>query len=376
MKQNAAGLASICILSTMVLLMVGVTFTLYTGMESGLKANYPYEINVNLNHTEDKDSIEKISKTIQEVLKENAISPKKYSEIECLFMISDSSNSYSYKFESKSESTFNSSLAILLSQDCYNKLEQKQVNIENENVYLYSTASSDFPKEVKLSGKSYEIASQIDSFEEVYLTSYGQAFGESTILVLSNEDYKELITKGGASNISFIGIDTGLSLKQERAFVTEVKDKLKKQYDGNINIYTQNDVRDNFYVLYGGLFFLGIFLGVLFMMATVMIIYYKQISEGYEDQERFRIMQQVGMSRKEVKKTIHSQILFVFFLPLAGAIVHVSMAFKMLTKCLAILIPNNMHVFILSMVFCVIIYSVIYTIIYLFTAKAYYRIVK
>ena len=128
--------------------------------------------------------------------------------------------------------------------------------------------------------------------------------------------------------------------------------------------------------LYGGLFFLGAFLGVLFIMATILIIYYKQVSEGYDDKERFAIMQKVGMSHAEVKRSIHSQILTVFFLPLVTAGVHVAFAFPVISKILAMFSLTNTALFIACTVGCFLIFALLYAVIFGLTAKAYYRIVS
>ena len=134
--------------------------------------------------------------------------------------------------------------------------------------------------------------------------------------------------------------------------------------------------RKNFYSLYGGLFFLGIFLGLLFIMATVLIIYYKQISEGYDDKERFAIMQKVGMSHMEVKKTIQSQVLTVFFLPLATAVIHIAFAFRVISKLLVLLNLNNVTLFIKCTAITILIFTVFYAIVYGLTARTYYKIVE
>ena len=128
--------------------------------------------------------------------------------------------------------------------------------------------------------------------------------------------------------------------------------------------------------MYGGFFFLGIFLGFLFLMATVLIIYYKQISEGYEDARGFQIMHKVGMSEKEVRSSIKSQILTVFFLPLIMAAVHVAAAFKMMTRMLTVFNLYNTRLFGLCCLGAVLVFAAIYAVIYAFTARAYYQIVR
>ena len=133
---------------------------------------------------------------------------------------------------------------------------------------------------------------------------------------------------------------------------------------------------EEFYYLYGGLLFIGIYLGALFLMATVLIMYYKQISEGYDDRERYQIMQKVGMSKREVKGAIRSQVLLVFFLPLVTAVVHITVAFDVITKLLAVLNLTNVSLFLSCTIATVIVFAVFYGIVFSLTAREYYKIVN
>ena len=128
--------------------------------------------------------------------------------------------------------------------------------------------------------------------------------------------------------------------------------------------------------LYGAVLFFGIFVGLLFLMGTVMIIYYKQVSEGYDDRERFQIMQKVGMSRREVKKCIHSQVLTVFFLPLVTAMIHTVVAFPFMTKIMRLLNFSNVHAFMIATGITIAVFAVVYVIVYAVTARTYYNIVE
>ena len=143
------------------------------------------------------------------------------------------------------------------------------------------------------------------------------------------------------------------------------------------NVYTElrETNREDIQALYGGLFFLGLFLGIMFLMVTVLIIFYKQISEGYDDKERFAIMEKVGMNNKEVKATISSQIRTVFILPIAAATVHVIAAYPMIEKMLSLLNLSNVVLFRWCLVGTVAIFFVIYLIVFLITSKSYYQIV-
>ena len=134
--------------------------------------------------------------------------------------------------------------------------------------------------------------------------------------------------------------------------------------------------RDSFFSLYGGLFFIGIFIGLLFIMATVLIIYYKQISEGYDDKDRYAIMQKVGMSLKEIRRTIHSQVLTVFFLPLGVACVHLAFAFPLLSTVLQAFNFSNTPLYIMCCIGTVIVFALLYAVVYGLTARVYYKIVS
>lgn len=134
-------------------------------------------------------------------------------------------------------------------------------------------------------------------------------------------------------------------------------------------------VREYWYSLYGGFFFLGLFLGALFMMATALIIYYKQLSEGFEDRGRFLILQQVGMSQKEVKSTIRSQILMVFFLPLAMALLHTAFAFPVMRTILTAFGLADLMLFFLCTAGTALVFSLLYFFTYSLTARTYYKLV-
>lgn len=146
--------------------------------------------------------------------------------------------------------------------------------------------------------------------------------------------------------------------------------------EGSFELETREDGRRAFLEIDGGLFFIGIFLGILFIMATVLIIYYKQISEGYDDKNRFEIMQKVGMSSGEVKAAIHSQVLTVFFLPLIVAGIHTAAAFPLISRLLALMNLYDVWLFTICTVSCFLVFGLAYILIYVLTAQTYYRIVS
>ena len=158
---------------------------------------------------------------------------------------------------------------------------------------------------------------------------------------------------------------------------TAITEKAKQNpLTENILLDTRAGSWAEFMGLYGGLFFIGIFLGILFIMATILIMYYKQISEGYDDRERFQIMKKVGLSEKEVKKTIHSQVISVFFLPLIAAVIHLAFAFPIILRMLKIFNMTNTMLFVICTLGCILVFSIFYAVVYSLTAKSYYKIVK
>ena len=144
----------------------------------------------------------------------------------------------------------------------------------------------------------------------------------------------------------------------------------------NLKISFKGEERVFYYNLYGGVFFVGMFLAGLILMATVMIIYYKQVSEGFDDRKRFQIMQKVGMSRKEIRQTIQSQVVTVFFLPLAVAVVHTMVAFPLTRRIMAMLNFPDSNLFLAATAITIAAFAVVYLIVYVLTARAYYKIVE
>ena len=200
-----------------------------------------------------------------------------------------------------------------------------------------------------------------------------------SILILScksGESQDNKITVGLSvstlNNPFFVSLSDGA--KQKEALEQIQNEFYEKIPDGMMESRMLS--RSSFYELYGGLFFIGIYLGSMFIMATVLIIYYKQISEGYDDRERYQIMQKVGMSKKEVKRSIRSQVLSVFFLPLVVAVIHVAVAFKVMTKILGVLNLTNVSLFAVCTIITIAVFAVFYIIVYSITAKEYYRIVN
>ena len=227
------------------------------------------------------------------------------------------------------------------------------------------------------------------------LTCGEDAVSDNAVLVVTDEDFKKFdemrteMYKGvssapaGEDLTLHLGLDITGSETDKIDFgtpVMEVVKDLKKNGGLSENSWITSGIRQQEYESYyadnGSLLFIGIFLGSLFLMGTAMIIYYKQISEGYEDQKRFEIMQKVGLSRREVRSSVRRQILMVFFLPLLMAMLHITMAFPMIRRMLLLFGMTNTKLFIGCTAGTVVIFAVVYGLIYLMTARSYYHIVE
>ena len=224
-----------------------------------------------------------------------------------------------------------------------------------------------FPLAKKSQGRLAPTFYMVVNNEEIMQQFLNEAYADSDMQV----DWKEQHI-----NIDYI-VTFDLEGSQKACMKAEETIKSRIESETTPSFCDSRELnREGFYMLYGGLLFIGIYLGVMFLMATVLIIYYKQISEGYDDKERYQIMQKVGMSKKEVRHSIRSQVLTVFFLPLITAIIHIIVAFKVITKLLAVLNLVNVSLFMACTIITVVVFAVFYAIVYSLTAREYYKIVN
>lgn len=194
------------------------------------------------------------------------------------------------------------------------------------------------------------------------------------------EKQKKLLGDHAYSFCRVSGYEIDGTKAQKVACEEKLGKLIEKQNENRSNLenrYVEGRLshEQNFYTIYGGLFFLGIFLGSMFLMVTVMIIFYKQISEGYDDRQRYEIMEKVGMSNQEVKVSIQSQVRIVFFLPLVMAAIHVTAAFPMIRRLLVLLNLSNTGLFVKCLVITLLVFMLIYYLVFRLTSRAYYRIV-
>lgn len=367
MKQNGAGLANICVLSTMVLVMVSTTVSLYAGMEDILDSRFPRDVSIVCNEADTNNE-----ETLQRLIKE-----------QCEKAGVKITDRVRYRYGSMNAVLKGNNLekveqyypdnhfyyVEMITQEEYNRIEKQNVSLKEQEILTYTTNGKCGKKQINIAGQNYqvkkelsEMTSQPKSTAEMYKTLY---------IVFANAEQIERIESFSYADKFNLKGDDG---KQKEALEQIQNEFYEKFPDGTMESRMLS--RSSFYELYGGLFFIGIYLGSMFIMATVLIIYYKQISEGYDDRERYQIMQKVGMSKKEVKRSIRSQVLSVFFLPLVVAVIHVAVAFKVMTKILGVLNLTNVSLFAVCTIITIAVFAVFYIIVYSITAKEYYRIVN
>lgn len=379
MKQNAVGLANICILSTMVLVMLSTTVSLYIGMEDLLKNRYPKEIDVSANNLTEEE-VQVVEKIIQEEANKHQIEIKnpihyRYAD----FAAKRTGNTFTAERVAMGEFS-DISLVGLIPLDEYNQLEKQSATLKENEVLFYTFRGEPVEKTVTIAGQEFQIKDQLKDLSlsgdvsAMLMDSYFVIVkDEATIKSLYPVEEMDVLEWKDLSY--FYGFDAKGTAENEVALTKALSQKLK---EASIDGYAegQEEAKESFYSLYGGLFFLGLFLGTLFIMATVLIMYYKQISEGFDDKERFAIMQKVGLSKEEIKKSIKSQVLLVFFLPLVAAVVHIAFAFKVITKLLVLLNLTNIGLFVLCTAATILIFALFYALVYTLTAREYYKIVS
>lgn len=367
MKQNGAGLANICVLSTMVLVMVSTTVSLYAGMEDILDSRFPRDVSIVCNEA-DTNKEETLQRLIKEQCEKAGVKITdrvryRYGSMNAVLKGNNLEKVEQYYPDNHFY------YVEMITQEEYNRIEKQNVSLKEQEILTYTTNGKCGKKQINIAGQNYqvkkelsEMTSQPKSTAEMYKTLY---------IVFANAEQIERIESFSYADKFNLKGDDG---KQKETLEQIQNEFYEKFPDGTMESRMLS--RSSFYELYGGLFFIGIYLGSMFIMATVLIIYYKQISEGYDDRERYQIMQKVGMSKKEVKCSIRSQVLSVFFLPLVVAVIHVAVAFKVMTKILGVLNLTNVSLFAVCTIITIAVFAVFYIIVYSITAKEYYRIVN
>lgn len=390
MKQNAVGLANICILSTMVLVTVSTTVSLYWGIEDELKVRFPAEISIEAFYMDYPENTEEIFKTVTDSLKSSGRVITAQSDYKnARLYVSREGNELQIISPDKYDPFADLALTVLTAEG-YESLTKEPAAALSDNEVAIASSVDFNDNTVKFAEKEFRVK-EIHPLPQV--ETYMVTAGGTAYLILKDDQVLQQLMKN-AAEMEKEGEQPEICYKMQIDINGTSEEKLEAeaalrntimQWQGQksgegklcrrIQLETRQGSYENFYAIYGGMFFIGLFLGSMFLMVTVLIIFYKQISEGYEDKERFAIMEKVGMSNAEVKRAIRSQILTVFFLPLVVAVVHVAAAFPMISLILSMLNLVNTGLFICCLAVTMLVFGIIYLIVFILTSRSYYKIV-
>lgn len=394
MKRNGAGLASICILGTMVLVMVSFTTCMFVGAEDSLHSRYPRDINITAytdsTATLDAGYGENAKALVEEVLQQQGEETSdilEYSMISLVgkrqpggFAVGDEIAQQQYKSLTGLWQIF------IVPVEDYNRIMGEEKTLQPGEALLYTTKNQYYEEDtLQLGDITYQVKERVSAFSDNGVDAM-QIVPTAFVFVSDFSETAEKLMKDGeiGANINwYYGCNLSGDDEKQIALRNILQDKID-EYRSNmpedtyfiLQLESLAAGRADFYGLYGGLFYLGVLLGIVFVAAAVLIIYYKQISEGFEDQSRFEIMQKVGMTKKEIRRSINSQILTVFFMPLLTAGVHLAFAFPLLQKLLMLFGIMNQALLIFVSLCCYLVFALFYMFVYRITSRSYYAIVS
>lgn len=387
MKRNGAGLASVCILSTMVLVMMAGSCCLYFGTESSLMNRYPRELNVRLDFetVEGLPLREGVREEVDAFLDRRGVAPENLMEIaiaDCSGILEGNkviTDADGYGVVDLPTADLRTVYFLPLEE--YNRALGLRETLAPEQALVYGLSAQEVPS-LDIGGAcTLELVKTVPEMITVGGASVDVV--PSIFLVVPElgpvlEQLNSLteFSRFPLHPIWEYAFDAGLEPEEEMALARDLRDLLQDetgQYSVRVDSREAN--RGDFVATYGAVLFLGVLLTVVFLFATVLILYYKQITEGYEDQSRFEIMQKVGMSKADIRKSVNSQLLTVFFLPLAAALAHLGFAFPMVRKILMLFDLWDLQLLLTITGVTVVVFALLYFLVYNITARMYYRIV-
>lgn len=388
MSRNAAGLASICILSTMVLVTVSTTVSLYKGVDAYAAVRWPQDMTLTLMTDKQTNTVPDVAPVLQVVDDAMTRSGLTQSNVHGYRTVRFSTLRSGDALDQFTGSGVDAYTVLVLDTEGYADLTGEQVTLAPGDALAW-TDGKPFGDTVTICGRTFRLR-QLDSFP---LDSGSSIMGLHTLyLVVPDLDsvldlraqQNACVSEHGGTrsmlNYTYQFDLSGTDAEQLDALHALLSDPAFASAAEAANVQYTTDMRADGYPtlrsMYGGFLFLGFFLGFVFLFATVLIIYYKQVSEGYDDRGRFRIMQQVGMTPKEVKATIRTQVLLMFFLPLVTAAIHIAFAFPLIKQIVFAFGLQNVHLFLLCTLGTFGVFALLYTFVYLLTARTYYRIVR
>lgn len=383
MKQNAVGLANISILASMVIISVSTTVTIFVGSEETLENRYPYENNMTL--FGDPANVDEMNTRFFE-LQDSVQNTVEAANLEVV-------ESESYRYETLfgslqgSEFVFDENLAepdksimlMILPLEDFNRMTGKSYTLEDDAALYYHSTDTYQESELTVGEKTYRVAEIENEFnEDLDLTeSMAIVVPDISHLLEIQENFKEQFPHTNYLAIDAeLGWDTSGTEEQKEALAKQLNSEYGWEASSGSLYDSRLLQREEWYSMNGGFLFLGIFLGLLFTIGTVLITYFKQVSEGFDDREKFQIMQKVGLDKEMIRESTRSQIIWMFLLPIVIATIHVIFAYPIVRKLLLIFGVTNEVTWLLSFVAVVIAFAGIYWLIYRLTSKVYYSIVK
>lgn len=401
MKQNAVGLASIAILATGVLVMISTTVSLYTGMGESLAHNYPQQLYLSASYAPADDTAvadmeqlpaEALERIVRDAAAENGLTVSKteaqpYLEVAFLrdgaLLVTDRDASGAGAGRI-TDFTF-------ITEDTYVSLGGEPLGLTGNDIAVYAMDGTRpiAQDHLELNGERFDIAGRAPAFTvNANMVSGVDAFGAVVADEAALEHLYDIQARAYGKNASIMELRLAVDFTDAEAAAgkdAELRHSIINGIDAfaglvaahySCNIETREGGRESLVGMYGTFLFLGIILGAVCLFATALIVYYKQISEGYEDRGRFQIMKKVGMSDGEIRRSVRKQIVWVFFLPLGVAGVHLCFAFPMLEKMLRLFMLPETAVFVRCTVAVFLVFALVYVIIYSGTSKTYYKIVR
>ncbi len=390
MKKNAVGLANICVMSVGVILLLSISISLYVTTENSINDLYPNSARIQINLAGNIRDAENQVKAETLQMAESAAEEARVSLDKTAFYTSLSIPAV----PAKERFTVVSGDAVAMTrglvtlyfidQENYNGLTGDHVSLNADEVYIHGTEKEYEEKSLSIMDEQFH-ASVMEEMKE-FMGETATVIGGGYYIIVNNADILQRLEQqqkallgGYADRISttvLIDLEKGTGKDHEKTFGTILESKLKDT-DMEVTISeTRVSAGDKFRAFRAGVLFVGLYLGILLLMATVLIIYYKQISEAYDDKDRYGIMRKVGLNQKEIKKSIRSQILTVFFLPLVTAGVHVAFTFSLMKKLMVLVLLNDVNLFLIYAVASYALFAIVYAIIYTVTARTYYKIVS
>jgi len=371
MKQHAAGLASICILSTMVLVTMATTVSLFAGQEDVLNQQFPRNFTF-YNYSPSRHNDDELHQIIDRQLdNHNLVAVEQIAYHITTLMLSD--HEYDFRLAGTFPDLATSSIVTFVPLVDFNQSQGTDYQLAADELLVYTQRK--LPPSISFGGVQYRIQQKLEEFPA--MPSDTDMLTHIRVVAKDSQTIDQITQRIAPNEINhqiyYLAFNLEGNPQHTSDFVRDLRNDL---LDMNIRVSNKTETRIELQAFFGGFLFLGLFLGILFLVATGLIIYYKQITEGYEDRERYQIMQRVGMTKEEIKAAINNQTLLVFFLPLIAAVVHLAFAFNMITRLLTVFNLNDTALFFLCTVLTALVFGLIYVLVYRRTARVYYRIVS